>query len=384
VAVIITLNGAATNTAFLIGGGSEGILRLKTNGSSTVNVTLRGTGPLAGAMTFTPASLSVNGTEVSASVKVSAVSAAIADAVIEAVVGGAVVATFAFTSVTKPEMQFEGRFQCRLATDPDGFDHKWGAMSSFGMYAVQGPNAAAPFEPPLDRIVRFQNAVALRSLCPVIGVKVLRIRGELAGGTVVSFEAGDEILGTAVSLGPKCVFDAQDGAFAEPGFEPISNFELAVGTAFSGKSEPGLPRPPGTPPPSKAPYADGFFRMDNVSTLRPPDFGFPEATWTARSTALTAQKLADLNAQVAVTPAEVAIRARRILEHTNNLPGIRFAARMVERYTGVIDQNITVVPGNSSILKSFAGGTAFRFHGEFFDFDSDCQSGTVWGTIGKI
>ena len=69
-AVIITLNGAPTNTAFLIAGGPEGKLRLNTDDGTTVNIELRGARPLAGAMTFTPASLTVNGTGVSASVKV--------------------------------------------------------------------------------------------------------------------------------------------------------------------------------------------------------------------------------------------------------------------------------------------------------------------------
>jgi len=69
-------------------------------------------------------------------------------------------------------VRFRGNFQCRLATDPDAFDDPWGHDSSFGMYAVQGPDPDHPNEPPLDRIIRFSGAVAPRPFCPPIGVRV--------------------------------------------------------------------------------------------------------------------------------------------------------------------------------------------------------------------
>lgn len=52
------------------------------------------------------------------------------------------------------KLSFEGWYQCRLATDPDPTDEPRG---------LTGPTFAAPGEPDLDRIIRLQNGVALRS-----------------------------------------------------------------------------------------------------------------------------------------------------------------------------------------------------------------------------
>lgn len=375
---IITLNNAQSG-GFIVAG-TPGVLRIRADDGTTRPVQLQGAGPLAAGIGFSNPSPTVGPTDVTVELQVIGVSTAPADGIIELLDVGAVAASLSFTSVTAPEIQFEGRFQCRLATDSDGFDHPWGVASSFGMYAVQGPDPANPYEPPLDRIVRFQQSVALRPLCPPVGVFVKRIRGRLASGSVVTFDTGDPVLGQPVRLGPACKFDAQDGNVAPPGFEPISDFEIHVGSTFSGASESGLPRTdPSVPPPSKAPYADGFFRM-----ITSTDLGYPDVNWTVRAVAVTTQKIADLNSQVATSPAEVAIRARRIMEHTNNLSGIRFTLRMLERYTGVIDRNLAINPDTSPVLLAFQNFTAFRFYAEFFDFDSDCQCGTVWGTIGPV
>src|SRR4029453_458188 len=48
---------------------------------------------------------------------------------------------------------------------PPPSDHPRGENSSFGVYAVEGPDPGNPDEPPLDRIVRFHDAVALRPFC---------------------------------------------------------------------------------------------------------------------------------------------------------------------------------------------------------------------------
>lgn len=383
--IIISLNNTPTNCGYVTAGGSPGMLRLRTDDGTTQAVELRPAGALAAAIQLSATTVAVGPSDTTVEVRLAGASITLGDGVIEVVSAGSVIVSYTFTSITRAEIQFEGRFQCRLSTDPDGFNHPWGVASSFGLYAVQGPNPAAPYEPPLGRIVRFQDPVALRPLCPAIGVYVRRVRGQLAGGSVVAFDSGDAIIGQPVRLGPSCKFDAQDGAIAPPGFEPISDFQIHIGTAFSGATEPGIYRPaPSGPPPSKAPYADGFFRMDQVGTLTPADFGYPEPNWTARANAVTAQKLVDLTASVATTPRDTAIRNRRIQEHTNNLSGLRFTMRMMERYTGIVDRELAITPGDSTVLRSFEASTAFRFYGEFFDFDSDCQSGTVWGTIGPV
>ncbi|MBL8814340.1 MAG: hypothetical protein JNM43_29500 [Planctomycetaceae bacterium] len=383
-ALVATINGL-TSGAFLIARGPAGLLRLRTDDGSSRDVTLRAGGPLAAEIVLSTANVVAGPEDTLVEVSTSIASRFMNDATIELVVAGTVVVTIPFTSVAAPEIQFEGRFQCRLASDPDGFDHPWGVSSSFGLYAVQGPNPSSPYEPSLDRIIRFETAIALRPFCPVIGVSVKRVRGRLSDGTQMSFDVGDLILGVPVQLGPNCKFDAQDGAVAAPGFEPISDFQISVGAMFFGETDPSVARPdPSSPPPSKAPYADGFFRMDQFGSVAPSDLGYPEANWTDRATAITSQKLALLNAQVPTDAKEIAIRDRRILEHSSNLGGISFPLRMMERYSGTIDQNIQITPGDSLVMKAFMASTSFRFYGEFFDFDSDCQCGTVWGTITPI
>src|SRR5262249_54708565 len=149
---------------------------------------------------------------------------------------------------------------CRLATDPDPFNSPWGMNSSFGMYAVQGPDPANPDEPPLDRIIRLQDPVALRPFCEPVGAAVTAIEAQVGAGTA-SFKVGDPVLGLPVRLGPNSKFESQDGGFAQAGLEPISEFEFHVGTVFFGRSAAAVPRNASDPPGSTAPYADGLFKL---------------------------------------------------------------------------------------------------------------------------
>ena len=50
-------------------------------------------------------------------------------------------------------IHYGGRFQCRLATDPDPTEELWG---------ISGPTFAGAGEPPLDRLIRLNDPVALR------------------------------------------------------------------------------------------------------------------------------------------------------------------------------------------------------------------------------
>jgi len=66
------------------------------------------------------------------------------------------------------EIEFQGWFQCRLATDPDG---------AFVRRGVTGNAFAIGDEPALDRIIRFQpDGTVKRSHCPPIGVNVTSAR----------------------------------------------------------------------------------------------------------------------------------------------------------------------------------------------------------------
>lgn len=142
-----------------------------------------------------------------------------------------------------------------------------------------------------------------------------------------------------------------------------------------------VPRNESDPPGSTAPYADGLFKLDEVGPWKPGDFGYPEATWAAHATAVTTAKKTALLAQENGTAAQNRIRDRRIQEHNNNISGIRFAMRLIERYSGLIDQAVTITPGDSAMLLYLATFTKIAFRGEFFNFDTDAQSGTVTGTL---
>jgi hypothetical protein len=377
-------NATSSTDVFLVAGGPPSRLILRTLDGTSQTVAVSISGPMASQVQLSASSVTANPAGATIDVTATAASSSQGDILLEASVSGAVAGALTITAIQLPSLQFEGRFQCRLSTDPDGFNNPWGQFSSFGMYAVEGPNPAHPAEPPLDRIIRFQNPVALRSLCPAVGVFVRRVRGTLANGTLVSFASGDPVIGLPVELGPQCVFDAQDGVFAQPGFEPISDFSIRIGNVFSGASEPALPRPnPAAPPPSNAPYADGVLRADMVSALRPADFGYPDANWTARASRIVSEKAMALGGQVAATPDEVAIRNRRITEHGTNAGGIQFALRLIERYRGIVDQNLSLSSTASPVLADWASRAQFPFYAEFLDFDTDCQCGTVWGTLGE-
>ena len=376
----IRLNGANTAQGFVIAGGRATDLVVKTTDSRSRPIQLRVTG---GSIALNPSTFEASPEPVHVQLECPAPSNVLNDHSIEVIADGEAVAEFAFTVIQSPRIQFEGRFQCRLSTDPDGFEHLWGENSSFGMYAVQGPNPDNPIEPPLDRVIRFHEPVALRKHAPPVGVFVRRVDGVLSDGLRVTFESGDAVIGQPVSLGPQCKFDARDGAFAQPGFEPISDFQFKIGTMFNGASDPALPRPDSSaPPPNNAPYADGFFRMDQMSTLKPTDFGYPDQSWTTRAERIFSEKVAQLEAETSVGQEEQILRDRRLQEHRNNRGGILFSIRMLERYSGQIDRNIDIDAEGSPSLQTFQSSPTHPWYAEFFDFDTDLHCGTVWGTLG--
>jgi len=111
------------------------------------------------------------------------------------------------------EIQFEGWFQCRLATDPDPADETRGISGMMRVY---------PGEPDLDRIIRFQPPFLHRSLCPVIGVTVKNV---LKNGTIIQ---GHKLIGAKVNLTNDPIFKGDNGIVAEDGDEPIVPFILTL------------------------------------------------------------------------------------------------------------------------------------------------------------
>ncbi len=205
------------------------------------------------------------------------------------------------------------------------------------------------------------------------------------GGTVVSFTKGDPLIGLPVRLGPNCKFDGRNRTYAPDGYEPISDFRLEAGSVFAGASAAAEPRAtPEDPPGSTAPYADGISRLGvDPTPWQPSDLGYQESTWEAHAWALVARKLARLVAQQPADEREDRIRTRRRAEHApNRLGAIGFPIQLMERYTGLVGRDVVVDDGATGALAYLEGLPAIQFQASFFDFDTDCQTGSVIGTLG--
>jgi hypothetical protein len=112
------------------------------------------------------------------------------------------------------QLSFAGWFQCRLATDPDPYDERRG---------VSGYVKAYVGEPDLDRVVRWQPPATFeRAHGPRIGVGVTAVS---VNGTPA---AAHPLLGAAVDLLGRPVFEGRNGVVAEDGLEPVYPFDLQV------------------------------------------------------------------------------------------------------------------------------------------------------------
>lgn len=110
-------------------------------------------------------------------------------------------------------VNFEGWFQCRLATDPDPSDEPRG---------VSGWTFAVAGEEDLDRVIRLQEPVSSRSHGPEVGVVVRTV-------TVDERHIPDHpLVGGQVELldGPK--FEGRNGIVAEDAAECIDPFHLRI------------------------------------------------------------------------------------------------------------------------------------------------------------
>lgn len=108
---------------------------------------------------------------------------------------------------------FQGWFQCRLATDPDRYDHPRGD---------RGWTFAAPGEPDLDRVIRFHNPVAMRSYGPRVGVYVTEVRQY---GAVLPHHP---LQAAPVRLLASPTFEGCSGRIGPSAQEPIVPFHLRI------------------------------------------------------------------------------------------------------------------------------------------------------------
>lgn len=68
-------------------------------------------------------------------------------------------------------------------------------------------------EPDLDRVIRFNDPVAVRSHAPAVAVRVTAVNGS---------SGAHPLVGARVNLAPSAVFEGRNGAIAGDGREPIS------------------------------------------------------------------------------------------------------------------------------------------------------------------
>lgn len=113
------------------------------------------------------------------------------------------------------QLDFEGWFQCRLATDPDPTDEPRG---------VSGWTFALAGEPDLDRIIYTQPSgkTVQRRFGPTVGVRIstVHVDGQMQGGHPL-LNAPIELLGAPV-------FEGRNGLASEDTEEPIFPFHIRI------------------------------------------------------------------------------------------------------------------------------------------------------------
>jgi hypothetical protein len=63
------------------------------------------------------------------------------------------------------------------------------------------------------------------------------------------------------------------------------------------------------------------------------------------------------------------------------LNAIATPLRLMERYTGLVDRELSTAPDPRGMLAYLASLPAVRFTADFIAFDTDCQTGKVTGTL---
>lgn len=109
-------------------------------------------------------------------------------------------------------LQYQGFFQCRLATDSAAYDAPRG---------TGGWTFAFGTEPDLDRLIRLQEPLALRSRSPTIGVDVVEAT------TTASLDVSS-LLGCRVAFLDDAVFEGRNGSIAGDAREPISPLRVSI------------------------------------------------------------------------------------------------------------------------------------------------------------
>jgi len=394
-AISLKVNGNAGPEGFLIApsGTKEFpmLVALKNTDLATVNATLVVVAPAGVTVTLSSTTVSIGPTTTSVKIVAKTPSKTAGDIKLQVKVGAAVKASCTLTSIKNARLRFSGRFQARFPTDGDFFNNARGTTAGW-TWALEGePDFVpttnnVPTAPGMavGRVVRFQNAVAPRPHVAPIGVKVTAVEGDV-GTKTVSFKAGDPIIGAIVNLGPNTYLASNEPAppgpqpfeHYGPGFEPMENFEIHIGTSFSGKPADLNDRP----------KANGFFQLTAQELTK---YGV-----VALSTFANARKALLLTDYHNLTPADRTgtVAGRNLKTRIGHLGGsapdsipatqatLPFGWSGRETYNGTVNSALQITPGSSRVLTYFKAFTGFMFSGTLLNFHSDELCGQFEGTL---
>ena len=394
-AISIKVNGNPGNEGFLIApsGGKEFpfAVALKSTDNTTVNATLAVVAPTGVTVQLSNTSVTIgpNGTSVKITAKTPSKTAG--DIKLQVKVGKSIKATCTLTSLKNVRLRFGGRFQARFATDGDFFNEPRGTTAGW-TWALEGEpdfvpaNNNVPTQPGMavGRVVRFQNAVAPRPHVAPIGVTVTAVEGDV-GTKMVSFKAGDPIIGELVNLGPNTYLAANEpippGAQPfetyGPGFEPMENFEIHIGNRFSGKPANLNDRP----------KANGFFQLSTQEKTR---FGvIPLNQFASQRLQLLLtdyHNLSQADRTGTVAGRNLATRIGHLGGSApDNIPATQptlaggWSGK--ETYNGSVNSDIQITTGSSRVMAYFKGFPSFLFSGTLLNFHSDELCGQFDGTL---
>lgn len=170
-------------------------------------------------------------------------------------------------------IEFAGWTQCRLATDPDPYDDPRGVSGYLHAYAG---------EPDLDRIIRFQNPPFRRTMTPDVGVVV---RSVVLHGVP---QAAHPLIGAAIDLLDRPVFEGRNGVVAEDALEPIVPFHLEIRRGADRLARATVPNDPSLPARFRE-FNASSFQIDPGFIERATGVADLKSVWSARLAALEAE-----------------------------------------------------------------------------------------------
>lgn len=249
-------------------------------------------------------------------------------------------------------IEFEGCFQCRLSTDPapsNAGNPTSGWTRTFG-------------ETNFDRIIRFSSPVAIRTLLyrPWADVIVTNVVAPS-----IPNPNSDPIIGQSVNLGASTYYNG--GPTVPPGFEPLANFMIKIGTN-SLSAQTSIP-----------PTGGGVLTLSGAEEAAA---GInPELMFANKIASLSGARLAMLlsGGGAIQTYASFCYGLDSSGHHTKpDGPGI---VDYYADYPGTLDTNITINPGSSVVLSNLLGQPVLYLKMKLFGFDGDTLVGQVRGMI---